>query len=167
MEDSCKTLGQLPQEEPQHQKYQGPRPSMKGAGTEKAGEPWALKADRPVEPQAVLRGFRQGAHLSEPPTPRTAVLLVFRPSVVSDSAAPWTAARQASLSFTISQSLLKLMSIKSVMPSNQFILCRPLLLPSSAFPRIRDFSNEESALPRDGLGNVGLQLQVPACLCGV
>ena len=123
MEDSCKTLGQLPQEEPQHQKYQGPRPSMKGAGTEKAGEPWALKADRPVEPQAVLRGFRQGAHLSEPPTPRTAVLLVFRPSVVSDSAAPWTAARQASLSFTISRSSLKLM-YDAIRPSQ--LLC-PLL----------------------------------------
>ena len=65
MEDSCKTLSQLPQEAPQHQKYQGPRPSMKGAGK----EPWALKADRPVEPQAVLRGFRQVAHLSEPPPP--------------------------------------------------------------------------------------------------
>ena len=72
-----------------------------------------------------------------------------------------------SLSITSSKSLLKLTSIESVMPSNHLILCRPLLLPSSAFPRIRDFSNEESALPRDGLGNVGLQLQVPACLCGV
>ena len=52
-------------------------------------------------------------------------LLVFSHSVVSDSATPWTAARQASLSFTISQSLLKLMSIESVMPSNHLILCRP------------------------------------------
>ena len=134
MEDSCKTLGQLPQEEPQHQKYQGPRPSMKGAGTEKAGEPWALKADRPVEPQAVLRGFRQGAHLSEPPTPRTAVLLVFRPSVVSDSAAPWTAARQASLSFTISRRSLRLTPITSEMPSSRLIRCRPLSSCSQSFP---------------------------------
>ena len=55
---------------------------------------------------------------------------------------PWTAARQASLSFTISQSLLKLMSIESVMPSNHLILYHPLLLPPSIFPSIRVFSNE-------------------------
>ena len=57
-------------------------------------------------------------------------------------AAPWTAARQASLSITNSQSLLKLMSIKSVMPSNSLILCQPLLLLPSIFPSIRVFSNE-------------------------
>ena len=55
---------------------------------------------------------------------------------------PWTAALQASLSITNSQSLLKLMSIKSVMPSNHLILCRPLLLPPSVFPSIRIFSSE-------------------------
>ena len=54
----------------------------------------------------------------------------------------WTAARQASLSITNSQSLLKLMSIESVMPSNHLILCRPLLLLPSIFPSIRVFSNE-------------------------
>ena len=54
----------------------------------------------------------------------------------------WTAARQASLSFTISLSLLKFMSIELVMPSNHLILCRPLLLPPSVFPSIRDFSSE-------------------------
>ena len=54
----------------------------------------------------------------------------------------WTAAHQSSLFFTISQSLLKLMSIESVMPSNHLILCRPLLLPPSIFPSIRVFSNE-------------------------
>ena len=54
---------------------------------------------------------------------------------------PWTAARQASLSITNSQSLLKLRSIKSVMPSIHLILCHPLLLPS-IFPSIRVFSNE-------------------------
>ena len=53
---------------------------------------------------------------------------------------PWTAARQASLSITSSWSLLKLMSIKSVMPFNHLILCRPLLLPPSIFPSIRVFS---------------------------
>ena len=56
-------------------------------------------------------------------------------------AARWTAACQASLSITNSQSLLKLMSIESVMPSNHLILCHPLLLPS-LFPSIRVFSNE-------------------------
>ena len=61
---------------------------------------------------------------------------------MSDSATPWTAAHQASLSITNSRSLLKLMSIKSVMPSNHFILCCPLLLPASIFPSIRVFSNE-------------------------
>ena len=54
---------------------------------------------------------------------------------------PWTAAHQASLSITNSRSLLKLMSIESVMPSNHLILCCPLLLPS-IFPSIRVFSNE-------------------------
>ena len=54
----------------------------------------------------------------------------------------WTAACQASLSITSSQSQLKLMSIESVMPSNHLILCRPLLLPPSIFPSIRVFSNE-------------------------
>ena len=56
-------------------------------------------------------------------------------------ATPWTAACQPSLSFTISWSLLKLMSIKLVMPSNHLILCHPLL-PPSVFPSIRVFSNE-------------------------
>ena len=55
---------------------------------------------------------------------------------------PWTAACQASLSIMNSQSLLKLMSIESVMPSNHLILCRPLLLPPSIFPSIIVFSNE-------------------------
>ena len=55
---------------------------------------------------------------------------------------PWTAARQASLSITNSRSLLKPMSIDSVMPSNHLILCHPLLLLPSIFPRIRVFSNE-------------------------
>ena len=57
-------------------------------------------------------------------------------------ATPWTAARQASLSITNSWSLLKFMSIESVMPSNHLILCHPLLLPPSIFPSIRVFSNE-------------------------
>ena len=55
---------------------------------------------------------------------------------------PWTTARQASLSITNSRSLLKLMSIKSVMPSNHLIFCCPLLLLPSVFPSIRVFSSE-------------------------
>ena len=55
---------------------------------------------------------------------------------------PWTAACQASLSITNSRSLLKLMSIESVIPSNHLILCHPLLLPPSIIPSIRVFSNE-------------------------
>ena len=56
-------------------------------------------------------------------------------------ATPWTAAHQASLSITNSRSLLKLMSIESVIPSNRLILCRPLLLLPSIFPSIGIFSN--------------------------
>ena len=59
---------------------------------------------------------------------------------------PWTPARQASLSITNCQILLKLMPTESVMPSNHLILCRPLLLPPSLFPSIRVFSSE-SVLP--------------------
>ena len=57
-------------------------------------------------------------------------------------ASPWTAACKPSLSITVSWSLLKLVSIESVMPSNLLILCHPLLLPPSIFPSIRVFSNE-------------------------
>ena len=56
-------------------------------------------------------------------------------------ATPWTAAHQASLFFTVSKSLLKLMSTESVMPSNHFILCHLLLLLTSIFPSMRVFSN--------------------------
>ena len=66
---------------------------------------------------------------------------MFSCSVMSDSATPWTAARQASLSITNSRSLLKFMSIESVMPSNHLILFCPLLLPS-ILPSTRVFSNE-------------------------
>ena len=63
-------------------------------------------------------------------------------------ATPWIAARQASLSITNSWSLLKLISIELVMPSNHLILCHPLLLPPSIFPSIRVFSNESLLLIR-------------------
>ena len=66
----------------------------------------------------------------------------FSCSVLSDSLNPWTAARQASLSITNSRGLLKLMSIKLVMPSNHLVLCCPLILLPSVFPSIRVLSSE-------------------------
>ena len=87
--------------------------------------------------------------LAPPDSSRAPPLLpisLVKTSVVSQScvrlfATPWTAARQASLSITNSQSLLKLISIESLMPSNHLILCHPLL-PPSVFPSIRVFSIE-------------------------
>ena len=75
---------------------------------------------------------------------RSTTRLLFSRPVVSDSLRPHGlhAACQAFLYFTISRSLLKLMSIESVMPSNHFVLCHPLLLSPSIFPSIRVFSNE-------------------------
>ena len=74
--------------------------------------------------------------------------LVFQFSSVASRvrlfATPWSAARQGSLSITNSWSLLKLMFIESVMPSNHLILCRPLLLLPSIIPSIRVFSNESA-----------------------
>ena len=69
-------------------------------------------------------------------------VVVYSLSQVQLFVTPWTAAHQASLSFTISQSLLKFMTIELVMPSNHVILCCPLLLQPSVFPSIRVFSNE-------------------------
>ena len=66
----------------------------------------------------------------------------FSHSVVSDSATPWTTAHQASLSITNSWSLLKLVFIESVMPSNHLILCHPLLFPPLVFLSIMVFSNQ-------------------------
>ena len=63
-------------------------------------------------------------------------------------ATPWTTAQQASLSFSITQSLLKLMSIESVMPSNHLILCSPLLFLPSIFPSIRFFFTESALCTR-------------------
>ena len=72
------------------------------------------------------------------------IVVVQSLSCVCLFAIPWTAAHQASLSFTISWSLNKLMSIESVMPSIYLILCHPLVLLPSVFPSIRVFSNESS-----------------------
>ena len=81
------------------------------------------------------------------------ILLVFSSvhfsrSVVSDSATPWIAARQASLSITNSRSSLRLASIESVMPSNHLILCHPLLLLPPIPPSIKVFSNESTLCMR-------------------
>ena len=78
-------------------------------------------------------------------------------------ATQWTVACQAPLSFTVSQSLLKLMSIESVMPSNHLILCCPLLLLPSIFPSIRVFSNE-SVLCIKELCDQGIGASASACL---
>ena len=75
---------------------------------------------------------------------RQVIVIVQLPSRVWLSVTPWTAAHQVSLSFTISLSLLKLMSIESVMPPNHLILCHPLLLLPSIFPSIRVFSSESA-----------------------
>ena len=98
---------------------------MPGCSAEKGAESWAGD----FEPGVCLRHRRD--------TPFSSVQLLNRVQLL---ATPRTTACQASLS--ISQSLLRLMSIKSVMPSNHLILCRPLLLPPSIFPSIRVFSNE-------------------------
>ena len=87
--------------------------------------------------------------LSEFPVPSLGsffVLIQFSRAVTQSClfVTPWTGARQASLSITIFQSLLKLMAIESVMPSNHLILCRPLLLLPSIFPSIQVFSNESA-----------------------
>ena len=76
------------------------------------------------------------------------LVIQFSLSAVPDSMTPWTTACQASLSITNSQSLLKLMCIESVMPSNHLLLCRPLLLLPSTFPIIRVFFNESALCMR-------------------
>ena len=72
------------------------------------------------------------------------VVVVESLSRVRFLATPWTAARQTSLSFSISRSLLKFVSIESVMPSSHLTLCHPLLLKPSIFPSIRVFSNKSA-----------------------
>ena len=94
-----------------------------------------------------LEGFRAGVDLTAPPSGWKVKLGRQRQVVQSLSRVqlfetPWTAARQAYLSFTISWSLLKLMSIESVMPSNHLVLCRPLLFLPPLFPSITVFSKE-------------------------
>ena len=92
--------------------------------------------------KASLVGYSHKESDTERLSTHTRRTLQFSCSVMSDSVTWWTAACQASLSITNSQSLLKLMSIEWVMPSNRLILCRPLLLLPSIFPSSRVFSNE-------------------------
>ena len=83
---------------------------------------------------------------------------------MSNSVTPWTEACQASLSFTISQSLLKLILVESVMPSNHLVLCHSLLLLPSVFPSIRIFSSE-LALPIRWPKYLEFQLQHQSLQC--
>ena len=102
---------------------------------------WAEVITRTVTEVKLLSTLRMHRENVKAWLSRTLVVLQLL-SCVWFFVTPWTAAHQASLSFTISQSLLKLMSIESVMPSNHLILCRPLLLLPSIFPSIRICSNE-------------------------
>ena len=87
---------------------------------------------------------QEGSLPLAPPVVVVVVVVVQSLSRVPLFAIPWTAVHQTSLSFTISQSLLKLMSIESVISSSHLILCHSLLLPTSIFPSIRVFSNESA-----------------------
>ena len=97
---------------------------------------YRLKLSHPLLPPCVHQLFSMSASLF--------VVVVQSLSHVRLFATPWTKACQASLSFTISWSLLKLTSIESVMPSNHLILCHPLLLLPSIFPSIRIFPSESA-----------------------
>ena len=95
-----------------------------------------------------------------------AVVVIQLPSCARLFATPWTAAHQASLAFTISQSLLKLMSIGLMIPTNHLILCCPLLLLPSVFPSIRLFSIgcviHSNSIPGNTSKLVYSQPQVPS-----
>ena len=104
-----------------------PRPGTEPVSPALAGE-FSITGPTRGCPVMLLLAIKDGYHLSH--------------SVMSDSVTPWTATYQATLSITISGSFFKLMSIELVMPSNHLILCHPLLLLPSIFPRVRVFSNE-------------------------
>ena len=105
----------------------------------------SLPPTPPPHPSGSSERWAQLGVLRQPPTSYLVhtFFFLFCHVVMSDSATPWTAACQAALSFTISQSLLKLMFPESVLPSDHHILCHPCLLPS-VFPSIRVFSNESA-----------------------
>ena len=101
-----------------------------------------------------MGSLRVGHDWAIPHTHTTLLIVLFVIVVVQSLShvrlfvTPWTAAQQTSLFFTISLSLLKLLSIESVMPSNHLILCRPLLLLPSILPSIRVFSSESALCVR-------------------
>ena len=127
--------------------------------SEPAWTPWPYRFNRflaPLPQHTVVsselpKGFLKGS-LGEEATTASVHSPAFKVqfssvqslSHVQPFVAPWTAAHQASLSVTNSQSLLKLVSFESVMPSSHLILCRPLLSSPSIFPSIRVFSNESA-----------------------
>ena len=117
--------------------------------------PWISGAWSPLHKTTISRQGVGAQQVKEPPAAKDADPLGcwWWCSVVSDSLRSHGLqhARLPCLSFTISWSLLKLMSIESVMPSNHLILCRPLLLLPSIFPSIRVFSNESSGGQRIGV----------------
>ena len=122
-----------------HQCSAAARASRGRLGGKQAGE--SLTPDRWLHcPETLAETLTLLCHLQAPP-PLIGDAVVRSLSHVQLFATPWTAACQASLSFTKSGRLLKLMSIELVMPSNHLILCRPLLLPS-IFPSIRVLSKE-------------------------
>ena len=89
---------------------------------------------------------RESHVIQKPLAPWTSFVVFQLLTCVQHFVTPWTAAHQASMSFTNSRDLLKLMSIKSVVPSNHLIFCHPLLHPPSIFPSIRVFSSESVLL---------------------
>ena len=99
-----------------------------------------VTASKDTQPRLLLEKFRSKLQWGINSHPSESVQ--FSHSAVSDSAAPWTAALQDSPSISNSWSLLKLMSIESMMPSNHLILCHPLLILPSLYPSIGVFSNE-------------------------
>ena len=94
--------------------------------------------------RGVLLFLAHGIQCLRAESDMTVDVIVWLLSCVRLSVTPWTAAHQASLSFTIPWSLLRLMSFESAMPSNHLILCHPLLLLPSIFPSIRAFPNESA-----------------------
>ena len=121
----------------------GPSKPGEGQGTVVTGEDRAQGKSRPDSPQD--RGLELPPSSSSVESESLRNLAVVQLlSHIRLFVTPWTAARQASPSFTISQSLLRLMSVESVMPSNHLILYRPLLLLPSILPSIRVFSSESA-----------------------
>ena len=122
-----------------------PNSSVRGFSRQEywSGLPFPSPGDVPdpgIEPGSPA--LQTDSLLSEPPGKLRKCIGLVQFSHVRLFATPWTATCRASLSITNSQSLLKLMSIESVIPSNHLILCHPLLLLPSIFPSIRVFSNE-------------------------